>query len=206
MHFTIGYALNTTMGATISRPVVTTVGVLYPTYASFKALETPQTDDDKQWLTYWVVFSITTSAEEVGEKLVAYLPGYYICKCIFLVWLMLPKTRGAVWVYEQFIMPMLKKYEPIIDAKLRELRNHVDTWIEDMKQNGAKYAAQGLTLTIEAAQKIQDQANNSPIKKQVVAKIQDIHKSSMRKLGKKTSSFKDTPVEEPVREAEVVAE
>ncbi|RHY33718.1 hypothetical protein DYB32_001460 [Aphanomyces invadans] len=189
------------MGSAISRPVVTTVGVLYPAYASFKALETPQTDDDKQWLTYWVVFSITSSAEEVAEKVVSYLPGYYVCKCIFLIWMMLPKTRGAIWVYEKFILPLLVKYEPVIDAKLKELRAWVDNWIADMKQNGARYAAQGLTLTIEAAKQIQDQANMSPIKKQVVAKIQDMQKASMRKLGKK-QSFKEVAEEDPVRDAE----
>ncbi|ETW10476.1 hypothetical protein H310_00771 [Aphanomyces invadans] len=189
------------MGSAISRPVVTTVGVLYPAYASFKALETPQTDDDKQWLTYWVVFSITSSAEELAEKVVSYLPGYYVCKCIFLIWMMLPKTRGAIWVYEKFILPLLVKYEPVIDAKLKELRACVDNWIADMKQNGARYAAQGLTLTIEAAKQIQDQANTSPIKKQVVAKIQDMQKASMRKLGKK-QSFKEVVEEDPVRDAE----
>ncbi|RHY11828.1 hypothetical protein DYB35_010385 [Aphanomyces astaci] len=193
------------MGSAISRPVVTTVGVLYPAYASFKALETPQTDDDKQWLTYWVVFSITSSAEEVAEKVVAYLPGYYVCKCIFLVWMMLPKTRGAIWVYERFIKPMLIKYEPVIDTKLKDLRMLVDNWLVDMKHNGARYAAQGLTLTIEAAKHIHDQANKSPIKKQVVAKIQDIQNASLRKLGKK-KPFKEAveEEEEPVREAEAV--
>jgi receptor expression-enhancing protein 5/6 len=40
----------------MSRIIVDMVGVLYPAYISFKAIETPHLDDDKQWLTYWVVF------------------------------------------------------------------------------------------------------------------------------------------------------
>ena len=29
------------------------LGFVYPAYRSFKALETPEKEDDKQWLTYW---------------------------------------------------------------------------------------------------------------------------------------------------------
>lgn len=35
------------------------LGFVYPAYRSFKALETPEKEDDKQWLTYWyVLFSL----------------------------------------------------------------------------------------------------------------------------------------------------
>jgi receptor expression-enhancing protein 5/6 len=34
------------------------VGFTYPMFASLKAIESPNADDDKQWLTYWVVFSL----------------------------------------------------------------------------------------------------------------------------------------------------
>ena len=35
------------------------VGTLYPTYMSYRAIETPEPGDDKQWLTYWVVYAST---------------------------------------------------------------------------------------------------------------------------------------------------
>ena len=34
------------------------LGVAYPAFMSFHALETQGTDDDKQWLTYWVCFGV----------------------------------------------------------------------------------------------------------------------------------------------------
>lgn len=33
------------------------IGFAYPAYMSFKAIQTADAKDDKQWLTYWVVFS-----------------------------------------------------------------------------------------------------------------------------------------------------
>ncbi|CAK4259699.1 unnamed protein product [Aphanomyces euteiches] len=120
------------MGALLSRLVVSGVGVLYPAYASFKALESPADDDDKQWLTYWVVYALTTSVEEAAETVLQFFPGYYVLKCLFLVWLMLPKTRGAAIIYRSFIRPLLKKYEPLLDAKLIALRSAADKYVADL--------------------------------------------------------------------------
>jgi receptor expression-enhancing protein 5/6 len=34
------------------------VGFVYPAYASFKAIDSADPNDDTQWLTYWVVFAV----------------------------------------------------------------------------------------------------------------------------------------------------
>ena len=36
------------------------VGVVCPTYLSLKALESPEEDDDKYFLTYWIVYGLFT--------------------------------------------------------------------------------------------------------------------------------------------------
>ncbi len=53
------------------------VGVVYPAYASIKAVESADKEDDTQWLVYWVVFS----AFSVGEDLLAaWVPFYWVLK------------------------------------------------------------------------------------------------------------------------------
>ena len=43
------------------------IGVAYPSFMSFHALESDGTDDDKQWLTYWVVFGCFTIADQFAS-------------------------------------------------------------------------------------------------------------------------------------------
>ncbi|EIE22922.1 hypothetical protein COCSUDRAFT_24120 [Coccomyxa subellipsoidea C-169] len=90
------------------------LGFLYPTYASYKALMTPGTSDDTHWLTYWVVFSAMETAEAVIEQLM-WIPFYYEIKCLLILWLVLPQTKGAQLVFEKFIVPFLKQYASHID-------------------------------------------------------------------------------------------
>ena len=40
------------------------IGVGYPTFKSIIALESPSTDDDKQWLTYWCVYGLLAVLDE----------------------------------------------------------------------------------------------------------------------------------------------
>merc|ERR1711916_339960 len=87
------------------------VGFAYPAYASFKAIESPQTEDDCQWLTYWVVYSIFTLLEVVLDAVVSWIPFFYEIKLLFLLWLQLPQFQGALFLYEVHVQPLLEKHE-----------------------------------------------------------------------------------------------
>lgn len=76
------------------------IGFLYPAYMSFKAIETTETVDDTQWLSYWVVFSMFSILESACGFLVEWIPFYFAIKILFFAWLFHPKSMGAAVVYK----------------------------------------------------------------------------------------------------------
>ncbi|KAN0060774.1 ER membrane protein DP1/Yop1 [Thecaphora frezii] len=81
------------------------VGFFLPAYFSLKALETPQPQDDVQWLTYWVVFGFFTFLESFSSVILYYVPWWYTIKTLAIIWLMLPQTQGAKTVYTKVLRP-----------------------------------------------------------------------------------------------------
>lgn len=102
------------------------VGFLYPAYMSFKAIESKEdSDDDKQWLTYWVVFGFMHVFSWLIDLVLSILPFYTIIKTAFYVWLFHPKTKGALVIYNKVIKDLLSKYESKIDEQLDGLKKKV---------------------------------------------------------------------------------
>jgi len=84
-------------------PILT---VFYPAAASFEALESPQENDDKQWLTYWVIYSFVTLVETVAAPVLVWISAVYApAKLLLFCWLVLPQFRGANYLYLNFIRP-----------------------------------------------------------------------------------------------------
>ena len=78
----------------LAGPISNLVGWALPAYLSFKALGTPGTRDDIQWLTYWVVFGFFNFVESLALRIVLYyLPWYFAFKTVFILWLQLPVFR-----------------------------------------------------------------------------------------------------------------
>ncbi|KAJ1975132.1 ER membrane protein DP1/Yop1 [Dimargaris verticillata] len=82
------------------------IGFVYPAWSSFHAIESPGKDDDTQWLTYWTVFGLFNTAEYFSNVLLYWIPFYYVFKLVVLMWLLLPQTRGAEYVYQQYLRPV----------------------------------------------------------------------------------------------------
>ncbi|PWN43696.1 hypothetical protein IE81DRAFT_65492 [Ceraceosorus guamensis] len=96
------------------------VGFVLPAYFSMKALESPQPQDDVQWLTYWVVFGFFNFIESFVDLIlyalriansqscvIQWFPFYYTFKTFAIVWLMLPQTQGAKLIYHRALRPLL---------------------------------------------------------------------------------------------------
>jgi len=79
------------------------VGFIYPAYKSLLAIESKVRGDDTQWLIYWVVYCFFSIIELFADMILYWIPFYYAFKLAFLLWCMLPQTRGATFLYEAFL-------------------------------------------------------------------------------------------------------
>lgn len=121
-----------TMGATILTVIIT---VVYPAFKSIQALETKGDDeDDKIWLTYWVVFGTFTLLDEFGSVVLQFIPFYFYIKLGFFVWMMLPQTKGSKIVYENVLRPMLLKNKDKIEKFIAEVKGGASSVLDEAKK------------------------------------------------------------------------
>ena len=92
------------------------IGVAYPAFQSFRALESSGMDDDKQWLTYWVCFGAFNIMDQFAGIILRFIPFYFFLKCAFLIFLFHPSTLGATSVYNNFILPQINQYKHHIET------------------------------------------------------------------------------------------
>jgi hypothetical protein len=52
------------------------------------------------------------------------IPWYYELKTAFVLWLILPQTRGHIYIYRHFVHPTLKKHEKNIDSALVDVQQN----------------------------------------------------------------------------------
>ncbi|XP_020226722.1 HVA22-like protein a [Cajanus cajan] len=81
------------------------ISLVYPLYASIRAIESKSPVDDQQWLTYWVLYSLMTLFELTFAKVLEWIPIWPYAKLIVTCWLVLPYFKGAAYVYEHYVRP-----------------------------------------------------------------------------------------------------
>ncbi|CAR22032.1 Protein YOP1 [Lachancea thermotolerans] len=93
------------------------IGFVIPTYYSLVALKTPGGADDTELLTYWVVFAFLNVIEFWSKAILYWVPFYWFMKTLLLVYLALPQTSGAKYVYNAVLEPVTSKYIKVPQAQ-----------------------------------------------------------------------------------------
>jgi len=100
------------------------IGFLYPAYVSIHAIESPNKDDDTKWLTYWVIFAVFSLIEYFADLIVGWFPLYWLIKCVFFIWLMIPtEFNGSLILYNKIIKPYFVKHHKKIDDAVSKVRD-----------------------------------------------------------------------------------
>lgn len=130
------------------------IGFLYPAYASIKAIESKEKDDDTKWLTYWVVYSFFALAEFFTDIFFFWVPFYWFFKCVFLVYCFAPvKSNGSVTIYYKVIRPFVLKYESKIDSGLNKAKDMAKTALREGEAVAGDLAADVMSRQVGGGEK-----------------------------------------------------
>uniref|UniRef100_A0A2R8P970 Receptor expression-enhancing protein n=1 Tax=Callithrix jacchus TaxID=9483 RepID=A0A2R8P970_CALJA len=136
----------------ICRLVVLVFGMLYPAYASYKAVKTKNIREYVRWMMYWIVFALFMAAEIVTDIFISWFPFYYEIKMAFVLWLLSPYTKGASLLYRKFVHPSLSRHEKEIDAYLVQAKERSYETMLSFGKRGLNMAA---SAAVQAATKSQ---------------------------------------------------
>jgi receptor expression-enhancing protein 5/6 len=131
--------------------VCSIIGFLYPAYKSLLAIESKSRGDDTQWLIYWVVYCFFSMIEIFTDFLLYWIPFYYAFKLAFLLWAMLPQTKGAKFLYDSFLKDFLKKNESKIDQALNDAKRTAGSIGSEIAAATAEISKAGMTAASEYA-------------------------------------------------------
>jgi len=164
------------------------IGFVYPAYKSLQAIGTKIKNDDTQWLIYWIVFAFFTTIESFTDTLLYWIPFYFAFKMAFLLWAMLPQTKGAKFLYDKVLEDFLKKNESRIDAALEDARRNASTIAVELSAASAELSAASLSQAAEFA----TQRSISNMSKSVIsAKEEDTSDKEEVKEGASTGKKDD---------------
>ena len=94
--------------------IVCVVCVLYPGLRSIRALITKDENDDKEWLTYWMIFGVVQFLETFFSFILYFIPYYDYLRLIFFAWMMLPQSLGAGWIHNNVLRPFCDNHKALI--------------------------------------------------------------------------------------------
>ena len=87
-----------------------------------------------EWLVSWCALRYSLTIDAISLILsfspLKRIPFYYLFKTLFLLYLALPQTQGASYLYQTQLEPVLREHEPQIDAALAQLRARVFAFLQ----------------------------------------------------------------------------
>ncbi|KAL3490515.1 TB2/DP1, HVA22 family-domain-containing protein [Aspergillus germanicus] len=113
------------------------LSILFPIFASYKALRSSDPYQLAPWLMYWVVLSAVLMAESWTVFILGWIPFYSWFRLFFFAYLVLPQTQGARVLYQDYVDPFLTHHE-------REIEEFIGRAHERARVMGLQYFYQAI--------------------------------------------------------------
>merc|ERR1712020_452359 len=118
----------------------TLVGVVYPAFASLKAVLHGSPESAGAWLRYWVVLGVFSLIELLLDLVINPIsysfPTYLVVKCLFLVWCMLPVSwNGSDLLFNQVLFPLFKQHHQEIEEQAEKAKQSLKEKFGDFFKN-----------------------------------------------------------------------
>ncbi len=142
--------------------LLTCITVLYPAVHSIRAIESPDDEDDKIWLTYWMVFGLFNVAETFFGFVFYFIPYWDWLRLGLFIWLLLPNFNGAKVLYDGVIRNLLDQNKELIEKWISMTTSAASNVQSDLKKEAASamsdptLMAKGLAAASAAQAKAQE--------------------------------------------------
>lgn len=87
---------------------------------SIRAIESPGGDDDRQWLTFWMIFFVVMMFERYVAVLLSRASYYYECKFVVFLWLMFMEGADKIYRSVRFLLKRVNHLLPFLGLKWKE--------------------------------------------------------------------------------------
>ncbi|VVB13430.1 unnamed protein product [Arabis nemorensis] len=132
------------LGDFITRIIILLVGYAYPAYGCYKSVEKKKLEiqELRYWCKYWILVSLLTVFERIGDITVSWLPLYGEIKIALLVYLWYPKSQGIIYVYETLLRPYMSRHQSDFDNRISVLKIRGHSVIIQLLQCGYHWTLQ----------------------------------------------------------------
>ena len=114
--------------------LTTLIAFLLPAFKTFEALETEQREDDAELLTYWIVFGLIYSLDELFRYFLAFIPFYHVFRCALLIAIYSPQVNGAQIIYQKAVRPFFMNYRNEIEKVVNPIEERTRSISQNLKK------------------------------------------------------------------------
>lgn len=116
----------------LSQSLTNTITFVLPIYWTLKAVELRLKQEDKQWLTYWLIWTFFYFLDLTFSKILNKFPNFYLIKLLFFIWLFLPSTMGAQYLYHNFFSSYSDRFNiNFITSNLARYKERLYNYIKE---------------------------------------------------------------------------